>query len=214
MDADGNVETPRLPRRRLNSYDFTKYGEEVPGANETKPFSTGDLLTSQVADGMKFLSNKMILHGDLADRNVLLTDNRTAKICDYGLTRSITKTKDYYRSMINDDLPLLNSAIEVIEEGKSSTKSDVWSFGVLVWELLSLGARPYDALLNPTSTHILLDFLKAGDRLEKPSNATDRLYRMMLHCWEEKPNDQPYFSELTKELENILDKKFTCDKLN
>lgn len=105
---------------------------------------TGDLLSwaHQVALGMAYLASKKILHGDLAARNVLLTDSKVAKICDFGLSRSLYKD-NYYRKTSKSPIPFKWLAPECLTELIFYTQSDVWSYGIFLWELFTLGQTPY-----------------------------------------------------------------------
>ncbi|KAJ6662313.1 hypothetical protein lerEdw1_012477 [Lerista edwardsae] len=156
----------------------------------------------QVARGMEFLSSQKCIHRDLAARNVLLSENNVVKICDFGLARDIYKNPDYVRKG-DARLPLKWMAPESIFDKIYSTKSDVWSYGVLLWEIFSLGASPYPGL------QIDEDFfnkLKEGVRMKTPEFATAEMYgyQIMLDCWQGDPNERPRFSELVKRLGDLL----------
>lgn len=124
----------------------------------------------ETATGMEFLSQKRIVHGDLAARNVLLSFNRRVKICDFGLARQLV---DYtYIKAHPDNLPWKWMAVESLTDMQFSTKSDVWAYGVTLWEIFSLGKPPFPwARWN-------MDFLKqllAGHRLPKPDHANEAM---------------------------------------
>ncbi|XP_066474944.1 vascular endothelial growth factor receptor 1 [Tiliqua scincoides] len=154
----------------------------------------------QVARGMEFLSSQKCIHRDLAARNVLLSENNVVKICDFGLARDIYKNPDYVRKG-DARLPLKWMAPESIFDKIYSTKSDVWSYGVLLWEIFSLGASPYPGI------QIDEDFfnkLKEGVRMKAPEFATTEIYQIMLDCWQGDPNERPIFSGLVKRLGDLL----------
>ncbi|XP_045763363.1 vascular endothelial growth factor receptor 1 isoform X3 [Maniola jurtina] len=167
-----------------------------------RPLTSRDLLAwaFQIARGMEYLASRKVLHGDLAARNVLLAEDNIVKICDFGLARSIYKN-DEYRKQENSPLPVKWLAIECMTDRIFSTQSDVWSFGIVLWELFSLAKTPYPNV-SPTS---LVQWLSDGHRLEKPQYADDRLYDVMMRCWEQKPTARPNFSQLQEILGSFLE---------
>ncbi|XP_063379614.1 vascular endothelial growth factor receptor 1 isoform X1 [Cydia fagiglandana] len=167
-----------------------------------RPLTSRDLLAwaFQIARGMEYLANMKILHGDLAARNILLAEDNVVKICDFGLARSIYKN-DEYQKKENSPLPVKWLAIECMTDRIFSTQSDVWSFGIVLWELFSLAKTPYPEI-NPQD---LLQRLQEGHRLSKPPYADDRLYRVMRSCWEQRPTKRPTFTELQETIGSFLE---------
>ncbi|XP_077409815.1 vascular endothelial growth factor receptor 1 isoform X2 [Vanacampus margaritifer] len=154
----------------------------------------------QVARGMDFLASRKCIHRDLAARNVLLSDDNVVKICDFGLARDIYKDPDYVRKG-DARLPLKWMSPESIFDKVFTTQSDVWAFGVLLWEIFSLGASPYPGL------HIDEEFcrrLKAGTRMRAPAHSTADIYSTMLACWEVEPTERPSFAALVDTLGELL----------
>ncbi|XP_014223646.1 proto-oncogene tyrosine-protein kinase ROS [Trichogramma pretiosum] len=143
-----------------------------------------DLLSmcEDVARGCRYLEELHFVHRDLACRNCLVSardrDNRVVKIGDFGLARDIYKN-DYYRKEGEGLLPVRWMAPESLVDGVFTSQSDVWAFGVIMWEITSLGQQPYQARTNLEVLH----HVRAGGRLPKPLNCPPRLHQLMLRCW-------------------------------
>ncbi|KAG9490903.1 hypothetical protein GDO78_006304 [Eleutherodactylus coqui] len=166
------------------------------------PLTMEDLIcySFQVARGMEFLSSRKCIHRDLAARNILLSENNVVKICDFGLARDIYKDPDYVRKG-SARLPLKWMAPESIFDKVYTTQSDVWSFGVLLWEIFSLGASPYPGVqINEE----FCQRLKEGTRMRAPEYATANIYRIMLSCWHGDPKERPIFTDLVEILGDLL----------
>ncbi|KFB51262.1 hypothetical protein ZHAS_00019308 [Anopheles sinensis] len=162
---------------------------------------TTDLISwaSQVANGMDYLSSRNILHGDLAARNVLLYSLKVAKISDFGLSRKLER--GIYKKSTDSPLPYKWLALECFTDGSFSVKTDVWAFGVFLWELFSLGATPYPGV---TDGKQLLTMLQNAYRLENPAHSNQELYDLMLSCWYVVPHRRPDFRELASVFNAML----------
>ncbi|XP_038064972.1 tyrosine kinase receptor Cad96Ca-like, partial [Patiria miniata] len=154
------LEDSRNKRRRV-------YGNRHGLSNTSK-----DLMkfAKDVADGMAFISSQRCIHRDLAARNVLVAEDMTCKVSDFGLARDVMDVRVYERRS-QGPLPMRWMALESILNDVYTTESDVWSYGVLLWEIVTLGARPYPAMA-PSE---MIDKLQSGYRMPKPQHCQEEL---------------------------------------
>jgi len=148
---------------------------------------------------MEYLSSKSCIHRDLAARNVLVSEEKVLKIADFGLARDV-EHMDYYRKTTEGRLPVKWMAPEALFESKYTSQSDVWSFGVLLWEIMTLGATPYPNI--PVKK--LFEELKRGERMKRPPSCPLNVYELMQTTWQCEPENRPTFSRIVRKLEDIL----------
>lgn len=150
------------------------------------------------AQGMEYLSMKKIVHRDLAARNVLVGSGKTCKITDFGMARDIRRSEIYMRTT-RGLIPVKWTAIESILRGIYTTRSDVWSFGILLFEILTVGGSPYPGM----NGYQVRDFISQGKRIPKPMHVDNELYQVMMDCWHPNPRKRPTFKQLVYTLKRL-----------
>ena len=149
------------------------------------------LFSRQICEGMAYLESRRLIHRDLAARNILLSSKFQTKISDFGLSRVVGE-KDYYRATKGGRWPVKWYAPECINYGTFTHASDVWSYGVVLWEMYSFGGMPYEGKTGVQT----LEYIEQGNRLAMPPRATNDVYGIMLECWKARSEERPSFQEL------------------
>ncbi|XP_045855872.1 tyrosine-protein kinase Fer [Meles meles] len=154
------------------------------------------------ASGMSYLESKNCIHRDLAARNCLVGENNVLKISDFGMSRQ--EDGGVYSSSGLKQIPIKWTAPEALNYGRYSSESDVWSFGILLWETFSLGVCPYPGMTNQQAR----EQVERGYRMSAPQHCPEDIFKIMTKCWDYKPENRPKFSELQKEL-TVIKRKIT-----
>uniref|UniRef100_A0A673VY75 Tyrosine-protein kinase receptor n=1 Tax=Salmo trutta TaxID=8032 RepID=A0A673VY75_SALTR len=178
--------------------------ETRPRLEHPSSLSMEDLLNvaRDIAQGCQYLEENQFIHRDIAARNCLLTTKgpgRVAKIGDFGMARDIYRAS-YYRKGGRAMLPVKWMPPEAFMEGIFTSKTDTWSFGVLLWEIFSLGYMPYPSRSNQE----VLEFVTSGGRMDPPKNCPGPVYRIMTQSWQHQPEDRPNFSTILERIDYCL----------
>ncbi|XP_045154458.1 insulin receptor-related protein isoform X2 [Echinops telfairi] len=165
----------------------------------------GDMIqmAGEIADGMAYLAANKFVHRDLAARNCMVSQDFTVKIGDFGMTRNVYET-DYYRKGGKGLLPVRWMAPESLKDGIFTTHSDVWSFGVVLWEIVTLAEQPYQGLSNEQ----VLKFVMDGGILEELEGCPPQLQELMSRCWQQNPRLRPSFTHILDSIQGELRPSF------
>uniref|UniRef100_A0A669EW79 receptor protein-tyrosine kinase n=1 Tax=Oreochromis niloticus TaxID=8128 RepID=A0A669EW79_ORENI len=193
-EATGTGYMPMRPSEKERSSESDDIDELSLDAEDLLSFSY------QVAKGMEYITSRNCIHRDLAARNILLTHGRVAKICDFGLARDITTDASYVLRG-NARLPVKWMSPESIFDCVYTIESDVWSYGILLWEIFSLGNSPYPGMQVGSAFYRMI---QEGHRMSRPEYAPTEMYDMMLSCWNHDPLKRPSFKKLVEKTELLL----------
>nr|XP_015198923.1 PREDICTED: insulin-like growth factor 1 receptor [Lepisosteus oculatus] len=192
-----------MTRGDLKSYLRSLRSPEKSASQSLPPLKKMIQMAGEIADGMAYLNANKFVHRDLAARNCMVAEDFTVKIGDFGMTRDIYET-DYYRKGGKGLLPVRWMSPESLKDGVFTTNSDVWSFGVVLWEIATLAEQPYQGMSNEQ----VLRFVMEGGLLDKPDNCPDMLFELMRMCWQYNPKMRPSFLEIIGSIKDELEPPF------
>lgn len=193
-----------MSRGDLNEF-LRSYSQQLTQNNRSNLIINSDLnlmellnISQQIASGMVYLSERKFVHRDLATRNCLIDNSMIVKIADFGLSHKIY-LQDYYKGDEHDAIPIRWMPLESILYNKYTVESDVWAFGVCLWEIFSFALQPYYGMTHEE----VVKYVKDGNVLLCPDNAPHLVYNLMCKCWSRKPVDRPSFKVIYDTLEHI-----------
>ncbi|XP_029141548.1 muscle, skeletal receptor tyrosine-protein kinase isoform X4 [Protobothrops mucrosquamatus] len=165
-------------------------------------------IAKQVAAGMAYLSERKFVHRDLATRNCLVGENMVVKIADFGLSRNMYSA-DYYKANENDAIPIRWMPPESIFYNRYTTESDVWAYGVVLWEIFAFGMQPYYGMAHEE----VIYYVRDGNILSCPDNCPLELYNLMRLCWSKLPSDRPSFAGIHRILERMYERAMAAEQV-
>lgn len=174
------------------------------GSDGVDKLTVDDILrfSLQIANGMSHLTELKLVHRDLAARNVLLFEGKICKISDFGLTRNVCNSCDTYSKSSDDKVPVKWLAPESLSGTEEyTTKSDVWAFGILGYELIMLGSSPYPSVA--ANHKEILNLLLNGCRMQRPANCSVELFSVFASCWAFEPSSRPTFEYLSRQFQDL-----------
>ncbi|XP_056146519.1 tyrosine-protein kinase ABL1 isoform X2 [Lampris incognitus] len=164
-------------------------------------------MATQISSAMEYLERKNFIHRDLAARNCLVGENHLVKVADFGLSRLMTG--DTYTAHAGAKFPIKWTAPESLAYNKFSIKSDVWAFGVLLWEIATYGMSPYPGI----DLSQVYELLEKDYRMDRPEGCPEKVYELMRACWKWNPGERPSFAETHQAFETMFQESSISDEV-
>ncbi|XP_012259845.2 insulin-like receptor [Athalia rosae] len=187
----------------MENGDLKTYLRKIRDTHLVPNFTRISRMAAEIADGMAYLESKKFVHRDLAARNCMVSKDLVCKIGDFGMARDIYET-DYYKIGKKGLLPIRWMAPENLSDGVFTSDSDVWSYGVVLYEILTLAEIPYQGFSNEE----VLNYVLRKGTVDIPKNCPEVIFKIMERCFKWRPNDRPTFLEIISELEPFLAQDF------
>eukprot|EP00042_Codosiga_hollandica_P058925 m.895756 g.895756 ORF g.895756 m.895756 type:complete len:756 (-) comp60001_c0_seq1:180-2447(-) len=178
-----------------NLLDFLRNDEKRQSVDATSLM----YIASQISSAMAYLELHNFIHRDLAARNCLVGENLLVKVADFGLARLLSR-EDTYTAQEGAKFPIKWTAPEALSYNVFTSKSDVWAFGILLWELATYGKTPYPGI----DLFQVLEKLESGYRMPRPEGCPRPVYALMKHCWQQEPDNRPTFADIKKKLDSMF----------
>ncbi|XP_076273200.1 insulin-like growth factor 1 receptor [Rhynchophorus ferrugineus] len=194
---------PLVVMELMERGDLKQYLQRLRDSSQN--FASNEIyrMAIEIADGLAYLTSKKYVHRDLAARNCMVAHDRTVKIGDFGMTRDIYEN-DYYKKGTRGLLPVRWMAPESLADGVFTSDSDIWSYGIVLWEISTLAEQPYQGLVNEQ----VLQFIISQGKLERPVECPNLLWEIMSRCWEWYPRDRPTCFEVVETLQDQVGQDF------
>ncbi|XP_063689636.1 mast/stem cell growth factor receptor Kit-like isoform X2 [Bolinopsis microptera] len=202
--AFGSLDKLLIEARKMKSDGYLMPNEQIE--NPIKAFESKHIIefSRQISDGMDYVGRNQIVHRDLAARNVVVSGDGgdyVLKITDFGLAREISDD-GFYERVEGKEIPIKWTAPESLRGNIYTSKSDVWSYGITLWEICTLGGEPYAGYNNAET----MENVRTGYRLQKPPSCNIELYELMTRCWLESPEERPTFAHILTQLTSYSQK--------
>lgn len=204
MELATNGSLLNLLRQQRHAFSPNNLDEDQPRATRQRHVNLmmHDLMkfALQVASGLDYISSNQLIHRDLAARNVLLDEQMVCKISDFGSREDVIEVRQY-ESKTKRRLPLRWMAPESLTMSEYSVQTDIWSFGILMWEIITLGSTPYPGLSGPQ----VMEMVQKGSHMTKPPNCPDAMFLLMKGCWKFYPAKRPQFQTLKAKISHLVE---------
>ncbi|KAH1019476.1 hypothetical protein HUJ04_009290 [Dendroctonus ponderosae] len=197
MGVVSQGQPPYVLMELMERGDLKRYLLRLRDSSQTLTSNEIYRMAIEIADGLAYLKSRKYVHRDLAVRNCMINNNKTVKIGDFGMTRDIYQSDYYKKGSRNVLLPVRWMAPESIADGVNTYDTDIWSYGIVLWEIVTLAAQPYHGMSNEE----VINFVLSKGVLTRPEECPNLLWELMERCWEWLPKQRPTCCEIIEMLE-------------